>query len=304
MPRSTCLRGALLRTLKVDESTPMSDWRPNIFEYLDYREFLRDYYDAGKEHSSHFSYRYFARRAGISSPSFLRHVIRGERNLGDTVDNFARAIGFDEEEAEFFHLLVDFNQAQTDDEKNRAFERVAASRRFRNARRIDKGMFDYLSHWYYPAIREMTARPDFQEDPAWIADQLVPSISEDEAARALEDLLELGLIERNAEGEIVRGDPSVTTGHEVQSLAIANYHREMLERAGNSIETVPREDRDLAAMTVCISRDSIAEIKARVHDFRELLFEYCDADEDPQVVFQINTQLFPLSRISDSEDGT
>ncbi|MGM0557870.1 MAG: TIGR02147 family protein [Myxococcota bacterium] len=282
----------------------MSDWTPDIFEYLDYREFLRDYYEAGKEHSSSFSYRYFARKAGISSPSFLRHVIRGERNLGDTVANFSKAIGFDEEEAEFFGLLVDFNQAETDAEKNRAFEKVAASRRFRNARRIDRGMFEYLSHWYYPAIREMAARPDFSEDPAWIAEELMPSISEAQAAEALEELLELGLLERNAAGEVVRGDPSLTTEHEVRSLAIANYHRQMLERAGDTIEKVPREARDLAAMTVCISRESIAELKRRVHDFREILFEYCDRDENPEVVFQINTQLFPLSQLPDTEDDS
>jgi uncharacterized protein (TIGR02147 family) len=280
----------------------MSDWKPDIFEYLDYREFLRDYYEAGKEHSSSFSYRYFARRANISSPSFLRHVIRGERNLGDTVDNFSKAIGFDEEEAEFFRLLVDFNQAETDAEKNRAFERVAASRRFRSARRIDQGMFEYLSHWYYPAIREMTARADFREDPAWIAAELTPAITAEEAERALEDLLDLGLVERDSDGAIVRGEPSVTTGHEVRSLAIANYHRQMLERASESIESVPREARDLAAMTVCISRDTIADIKSRVHEFRELLFEICDGDDTHEVVFQINTQLFPLSRLPDTED--
>lgn len=282
----------------------MTDWTPDIFGYLDYRAFLRDYYAAGKEHSASFSYRYFARKAGLSSPSFLRHVMRGERNLGDTVDNFTKAIGFDDEEAEFFRLLVDFNQAETDAEKNRAFEKVAASRRFRNARRIDRGMFEYLSHWYYPAIREMAARPDFREDPAWIADQLMPRISEDEAAAALDDLLDLGLLERDDDGRIVRGDPSLTTEHEVRSLAIANYHRQMLERAGESIETVPREARDLAAMTVCISRESITELKRRVHEFREILFEYCDRDKDPEVVFQINTQLFPLSQLPDAEDDS
>jgi uncharacterized protein (TIGR02147 family) len=148
----------------------------------------------------------------------------------------------------------------------------------------------------------MTARADFREDPAWIAAELTPAITAEEAERALEDLLDLGLVERDSDGAIVRGEPSVTTGHEVRSLAIANYHRQMLERASESIESVPREARDLAAMTVCISRDTIADIKSRVHEFRELLFEICDGDDTHEVVFQINTQLFPLSRLPDTED--
>lgn len=280
----------------------MSAWRPDIFDYLDYRAFLRDYYDAGKANSSSFSYRYFARKAGLASPSFLRHVIRGERNLGDTVDQFARAIGFDAEEAEFFGHLVAFNQAEGASEKTAAFERVAASRRFRHARRIDQGMFAYLSHWYYPAIREMVARPDFREDPAWIARQVLPEIEASQAEEALAVLIDLGLLTRDDAGELVRGEPSLTTEHEVRSLAIANYHRQMLERAGASIEQVPSASRDLAAMTVCISEDTIAELKRRVHDFRELLFELCERDEQPEVVFQINTQLFPLSKLPCDED--
>ena len=43
----------------------MPEWAPNIYEYLDYRDYLRDYYEAGKEHLSAFSYRYLARLAGF-----------------------------------------------------------------------------------------------------------------------------------------------------------------------------------------------------------------------------------------------
>ncbi|QDG49450.1 TIGR02147 family protein [Persicimonas caeni] len=281
----------------------MSDWKPNIFDFLDYRAFLRAYYEAAKANTSAFSYRYFARKAGLSSPSFLRHVMRGERNIGDTVENFAKALELNAEETQFFRLLIDFDQAETDRERNRAFEKLAASRRFRTARRIDQAMFDYLSHWYYPAIREMVARPDFDEDPAWIAGQLTPNIEPEQAETALEVLLDLGLVVREDSGTLVRGEASVTTEHEVRSLAIANYHRQMLERAGESIEIIPREYRDLAAMTVCISPETIGELKERVHAFRELVFELCDSDEEPQVVFQINTQLFPLSSLPDDVSG-
>jgi uncharacterized protein (TIGR02147 family) len=281
----------------------MSDWKPNIFDFLDYRAFLRAYYEAAKANTSAFSYRYFARKAGLSSPSFLRHVMRGERNIGDTVENFAKALELNAEETQFFRLLIDFDQAETDRERNRAFEKLAASRRFRTARRIDQAMFDYLSHWYYPAIREMVARPDFDEEPAWIAGQLTPRIEPEQAETALEVLLDLGLVVRDDSGTLVRGEASVTTEHEVRSLAIANYHRQMLERAGESIELIPREYRDLAAMTVCISPETIGELKERVHAFRELVFELCDSDEEPQVVFQINTQLFPLSSLPDDVSG-
>ncbi len=281
----------------------MTEWKPNIFEFLDYRAYLRAYYKAAKENVSAFSYRYFARRAGLSSPSFLRHVMRGERNIGTTTKNFTDALELNEEETQFFILLVDFDQAETEREADQAFEKLAANRRFRNARRLSQAMFEYLSHWYYPAIREMVARVDFQEDSAWIASQLMPSIKPEEAEVAISTLLDLGLVERSDDGRLRRGESSVTTGHEVRSLAIANYHRQMLERAGESIELIPREYRDLGAMTVCISPATIREVKQRVHTFRELLFEICESDDSPQVVFQINTQIFPLSALPEEDVG-
>ncbi|MFW5968150.1 MAG: TIGR02147 family protein [Persicimonas sp.] len=281
----------------------MSTWKPNIFEYLDYREYLRDYYRAGKENLSQFSHRYLARKAGFSSPNFFKLVMDGDRNLSSaSVDKFAKALELDEEEKRFFADLVAFDQADDVDEKNAAFERVAASQRFRTARRIDSSMFEYLSRWYHPAIRELAAREDFRRDPEWISQQLFPSVPVDKVEESLELLFELGLLEVDEAGEVHRGEPSLTTGHEVGSLAIGNYHRQMLERASESIEAVPSEERYISGMTVCISPELVEELKERVQGFREVLLDLCDRQEDPRVVYQVNLNLFPLSQTTDEED--
>lgn len=272
-------------------------WKPDIFGFLDFRAYLKAYYDAAKAHKSHFSYRYFARRAGYASPNFLQLVISGKRGLStDSIERFSKALDLNPDEQEFFSALVAFNQAQSAEEQNRAFMKVAASRRFRQARRIDHAMYRYLSHWYYPAIREMTARDDFREDPTWIAAQLLPSITAAEAASALQLLLELGLVVRDATGRVRRGEPTLTTGHEVRNLAAGNYHRQMLERASESIERIPRERRELGATTICVNPDTVAEIKQLIQEFREQILERCDRDDDPGVVYQFNVQLFPLSK--------
>ncbi|MFP4599534.1 MAG: TIGR02147 family protein [Persicimonas sp.] len=283
----------------------MSDWKPNIFEYLDYREYLRDCYKAGKQHLPQFSYRYLARQAGFSSPNFFKLVMDGDRNLSsDSVEKFSRALKLDNEERRFFADLVAFEQADEVEEKNDAFERVAASQRFRQARRIDSSMFEYLSRWYHPAIRELAAREDFRRDAQWISRQMSPSVPPEKVETSLDLLFELGLLVEEDDGTISRGEPTLTTGHEVRSLAIGNYHRQMLDRAANSIEDVPRELRDISALTVCINPERVPELKERIHAFRETLLDLCDREEDPEAVFQINFQLFPLTVVSDDEEST
>ena len=289
------------KTPKALRSTPSV----NVFEFLDYRAFLRAFYAAEKLRKPAFSHRYFSRQAGLKSPNFLKLVMDGERNLGnETVPKFVQAIGLTGEAAQFFSDLVMFNQADTVAEKNRAFERISASRRFRSAKRIEGDLFRYLSHWYYPAIRELAARPDFNEAPKWIATHLRPKISETDAKSALNLLLSLGLLVRDEQtGKIVRGEPTLTTDHQtVRSLAVTNFHRQMLERASDSIESVKAIHRDLAALTVCVSPETSAVVKERIHRFREELTQICDADTKGTVVYQLNVQWFPLSAVPGEED--
>ena len=269
----------------------------NVFEYLDYRAFLRAHYAFEKARRPAFSHRFFSRKAGLKSPNFLKLVMDGERNLGpETVPKFIEALELKGEAAAFFADLVIFTQADSLNDKNRAFERISASRRFRSARRIEGDLFKYLSHWYYPAIRELAARPDFQENPKWIASVLRPKIPAVDAQAALALLLSLGLLTRDeATGRIVRGEPTITTEHEVRSLGVRAFHRQMLERASDAIETAPRELRDLAALTVCVGPATAALVKQRIHKFREELTQLCDADVAGTVVYQLNTQWFPLS---------
>jgi len=291
------------RRTKAREETLLDlDNLPDIFEYLDYRAWLRDIYETGKASEGGFSYRAFCQLVGFSSPNHIKLVIEGERNLGrSSVDRVGRALGLDREERRFFKALVKFDHATLPSEKNEAYKAIASSQYFRDARHINHGMFVYLSHWYYPAIREMAARPDFREDPDWIAQQTVPRIEPEQAREALELLIDLGLLTRNDDGELERGDPNLTTGHEVFSLAVGNYHRQMTGLAMDSIVTVPREQRDISAITICVEAATIDELKQRVHQFREQIAERSDADEAPDVVYQLNIQLFPLSRPSDSD---
>jgi uncharacterized protein (TIGR02147 family) len=268
-----------------------------VFEFVDYRAYLKAFYEAEKARRPAFSYRYFARRAGQSSPNFLKLVIEGKRNLGkDSIPAFAKALDLGAEEAGFFADLVAFNQAATPEEKNRHFVRIAASRNFRKARRIEGELFEYLSHWHIPAVRELAARKDFRDDPKWIAAQLRPTVSVREAAHAMKVLLSLGLLIKRPDGGIERGEPSWTTGHEVTSFAVVNYHQEMLRRASDAIANVPQAERDVSSLVVCVSAETIPEIKRRMHALHEELLALCDADNRPEIVYQIGMQCFPLSQ--------
>lgn len=271
------------------------NWKPDIFLYTDYRMFLRDYYEAAKSHVKGFSYRYLSQKAGFQSTNFFKLVIDGKRNLSaESTQQVANALGLSQEESSFFVLLVNFAQANEPGVQAELMEEIVTTRRFLEAKPLDGLLFEYLSHWYNLAIRELAGREDFKAEPGWIASQLRPSISPDKAQQALELLLELGLLVQTDQ-RIDRGEPSLDAGHEVRAVGVRQFHRQMLTCASASIDDVPSEERDISAITVCVRQDTIPELKRRLREFRERFMAYCDEQKQPEVVYQLNIQLFPMS---------
>jgi uncharacterized protein (TIGR02147 family) len=270
---------------------------PNIFKYLDYRRYLKDYYRKKKElKGAAFSYRAFSRQAGFSSPNFLQLVMEGKRNLSDDgIDRFVKGLRLSKEEARFFKHLVHFNQAKTDQERNRWYKKLATSKRYREIREIERAQFQYFSHWYNAAIRELVLLPDFQEDPEWIANTLRPKITVKEASEAIELLLHLGFLKRNRSGKLVQAERNISTAKEVHSLAIANFHRQMMKRAAESIERTSFDKRDISSLTIAVSQEKFKEAKRRIQEFRRELNVLLSEDGEADAVYQLNFQIFNLT---------
>jgi uncharacterized protein (TIGR02147 family) len=276
----------------------------DVFAYLDYRAFLRDYYNERKGAGRGFSYRNFSRRAGLKSPNYLKLVIDGERNLSpEMAERFAQACGLQDDEARFFVDLVAFGQASSMTERDQAYGRLAGFQRYRSVHKLDLAHAAYYSAWYMPAIRELAARTDFRGDPAWIARQLVPTISPADAARALETLLELGLVTRTDAGAIKQTDALLSTGPETRGVHIASYHRVMMQRAMASIDLIAPQQRDISSLTLCLGGLGLRLFKERIQRFRKELLELSSLENDPEQVVQINFQLFPLTKRRDEGEA-
>jgi uncharacterized protein (TIGR02147 family) len=270
--------------------------RFDVYAYLDYRALLRAYYDERKEQGRGFSYRAFARRAGLKSPNLLKRVIDGERNLTpEMAERFARACGLDGEAASYFRELVAFNEAKTEADRNARYRKLSAFRGYRRAHALDAAAADYCSSWYIPAIRELSARSDFREDAAWIARQLVPAIKPAQARAAIDTLLRLGLLVRDG-NRLRHGDQIVTTGAETRGLQIVSYHRAMMQRASEAIDLVPKPERDVSSLTLALGRGGLELVKHRIQEFRRELLGLEQTGEDVDRIVQVNMQLFPLSR--------
>ncbi len=268
-----------------------------VVEYMNYREYLRDYYEERKAGSSPFSYRLFSEMAGFKAPNLLKLVIDGTRNLTkQSVLKFARALRLNRRDAEYFEDLVFFNQSETLEDKNEYLQRVMKVRGSNDPRKIEQSEYEYYSAWWHPVVRELVVAVDFGGDYKRLGAMVVPAISAADAQKSVELLVRLGFIRSNAAGRYEQAAATLSTGVRVRSVAVANYHREMMKLAAESIERFDAGTRDITSLTLGVSEQTRAIVVEKVRQFRRELLAIAEAETHPQQVVQLNFQVFPLSK--------
>jgi uncharacterized protein (TIGR02147 family) len=267
----------------------------DVFGYRDYRAYLGAYYERRKTQKDGFSFARFSSEIGLPSPNYLKLVVDGTRNLTPSLARrFGAGCGLRDEALVYFVALVAFNQAKTAEERDRRYAALQAFARFRQTHRLDSAHSAYHAHWYIPAIYELCARKDLRQDPKSIARALLPAITPRQAAQGLAVLQELGLLVRSGK-RFVQAQAVVETSAGPLGHQVVQFHRAMMQRAAEALDHVPRDEREIAALTLCISEARMLELKLELEAFRMQLLERYMRDETPERVVQVNFQMFPLS---------
>jgi uncharacterized protein (TIGR02147 family) len=276
----------------------------SLFEYMNYREYLRDYYAEKKKEHAFYSFRLFAQKAGFASPNFFKLVIDGKRNMSkESAFRFSKALGHSKKEAEYFENLVFFNQSKTLEEKNAYLANLMKFRKNLDPKKIEQSEYAYYSAWYIPVVRELVIAMDFYDDFKKLGRAVVPAISAAEAEKAVKLLLQLGYIRKNGGGHYEQSAVFLTTGPAVRSLAVANFHKAMMQRASESLERFPAHERDVSCLTLGVSENTLSTMISRIAEFRRELLALTESDTRMSKIVQVNFQLFPLS-INLDDKGT
>ena len=269
---------------------------PNVYQYQNYRVFLKDMFEYRMKSNKLFSHKYFAKKAGLQGYNILSLLINGKINLSEeNMKKVAKGFGLKVREKSHFENLVHMNQAQTHEEKNSYFIKMCSANGFIKVHKIEKSKFDYFTNWYTLAIREVLLFGDRRYEAEDIVKILNPKITVEQAGDSIRLLQDLGLINKDNDGKWVKVDCAVSTGPEIRSLAITNYHLNMLQMTQDVICTIDDNEPQKNCFTMGIKASSIKKVKERIVEFRqEMLAMVCD-EVDLDEAIQINIQAFPLT---------
>lgn len=275
----------------------------SIFDYLDYRLFLKDVTRYLKKMRK-FRLTDFAEAAGLVSPGFLKMVIDRKRNLSDrAATGFCRALGLKGREQEYFFKLVEYDQSHEPDVRKAAFERLVTLKPRKKEYLSEKNQSRYYSRPQHVIIREMSALPGFQFNAEWISKRCNPPITITEAQRAMDVLVDLKLMMRGEDGVWRSTSEFIKTEDQVLGNAeVYHFHEAMIDLARHALSEVPQDQRSYYAITVPFNSELFLHAEKEFHAFRDRLIalaEEAHARGELTEVHQINFQMFPVTRIKD-----
>ncbi len=268
-----------------------------VFDYMDYREFLREwYYEAKKRYG--FSYRVFSRQAGFKSSNIFKLVIDGDRNLTeDSVKRFIKGLNLGRDERDYFRNLVFFNQAKTHSEKNTYYRSLIRSKRYQELQPLAQDRYEYYSTWYHPVVRELIIAKDFDGTYGWIAERLEPHVPIEAVKKSIALLVRLGFITKSEEtGLWEQATPLISSGSESDSLVLLNYHQSMFELMKEQVPRVPQSGRDVSALTLGVAKERLPQLKKRIQEFRREILQLVSDDHEPDDVVVLGIQLLPVTK--------
>ncbi|HOX51165.1 MAG TPA: TIGR02147 family protein [Fibrobacteria bacterium] len=284
-----------------------------IFEYTDYRAFLKDALQAFKEKDAKFSQRWVVQRLGVKSSGWLADMLAGRRNLTRTQTAlFSSLLSLSAREELYFQTLVAYDLAKTLPEKNRCYEKLLTFHEIPKDL-VDPDRFEYFSHWWIPAIREYLLVEPYRGDAEKLARKMRPPIQPAQAKAAVDLLERLGMVKRYASGE--RRPAVEHVKKQSQFSASVHYYRYLkaqMELGLGAMESIPKEERDISAVTLTLSEEGFATLREELKELRRKMVQLSETENrkfwhgvegDSRRVYQAVLQLFPVSTTRNAKEA-
>jgi uncharacterized protein (TIGR02147 family) len=263
--------------------------KPVIYEYHEYRKYLEDYFIFLKKEKK-ITAKKVAESLSISA-AFLSMIVKGKRNLDENImielSNFFK---LNNQELSFFGSLLILNDCDDQKERSLAYKKLTRFKEFKKLNDEELITHKYLDKWYYVAIREMSFLKDFKEDPRWIQKRLRVKIKAEEIKKAL-----LFLKDNNMLGQ-ERGHLDCSEG--IYKLSLSKFHKQMFKVSGDSIEDIPREERQILGFTKSLNKKGQERAKAIIEKALKDLEAISDLDQsqdDEKELYHFHLVNIPLT---------
>lgn len=261
-------------------------------------EILKPYFEQKREVKPSYSLRALARDLQMS-PAFVSQVFSGQRSPSlEAAENFARVLKIRKTDTEVLRKSVALHSGENAGIRKILKEYLrqdSAALAFKKYKRKKMAPLQYLTKWYQIALMELITCDQFQSDERLIAHKLQISLTDLRAG--LFTLVNADLIEKvngKWKKKVIHQDFPTDTTHE----ATRQYHRTMTSKA---LETLSEQNqmevqrRRMIGATLAVNPENLEKAIEQLNNFLYKMTSVLGEGTCSEV-YQINLQLFPLTR--------
>lgn len=267
--------------------------RPSIYQYIDYRAFLKDRFRWLQTGNPAFSQRQLARTAGFANPGFFNEVINGRRKLSAiAIDRMGLGLALEMNETEFLRVLVAFTEAKNIAERETAHQRLEQRRNRHFFRRLNQSQSKYYLDFNYPLVRAAIEACDFRGDYRVLGDFLRPPMQAESVKRYVRDLCEWGLVAQNREGSYQVTHSYLEPPEEMRD-ALVRLQQAWISQTVLHLSHVPPDERHVSSALLTVSESTYNNILKQIEKFREDVLRMVKEDKNMDRVVLFNIQVLP-----------
>jgi uncharacterized protein (TIGR02147 family) len=252
-------------------------------------QLLKDELARRVEQNSRYSLRAFAKLLKVH-PSALSRILSEKQPLSvKTAAAIVKQLRMNPDKKRLFMISVIEEKRRYEISKvNDAFDDTALNL---GKSKLDSETFAEVFNLEAHAVLQLTESSEFKADPAWISIQL--GINETKVKSILDALLRCGQLHRTDGTLKIREANFSSVDPETTTESRRKHQRDILEKALESLENQPMEERAHYGLTICSDKKKVAEAKELIMQFLESMNDFMSAGNRTEV-FQIAVQLFPL----------
>lgn len=159
--------------------------------------------------------------------------------------------------------------------------------------------FEVISDWYHYAMLSALELPNSKWNARWFAKQF--GIQVLEAKLAMERLQRLKLVEEK-NGKWSQTSKPIKVDNSTSTAATRKFHKQLLARAIEAIDLNTIDERDFSSTTFAMDPSLIPYAAAKIRKFRRELVAELEAKCSQEAVYNITMQLFPVTKLNQTEN--
>jgi uncharacterized protein (TIGR02147 family) len=272
--------------------------KPDIFEYLDLRQYLSDIYKFRKNSEYGFSYEKWAGEMEFRSRAYLRALVIGEKPLHESLLlPLTKSLQLDVERTDYLTMLLRYSLAPSPELKESYGRQLMQKWKVYLQQATIVDIAEFLSDAMIPVIFTYLSFKDASSDLQTMAKVLSCDVQRiQNCLRCLiwQKLVD-GSVDEQGQIHYQTVQPFFSVPSQVGSGFIKSFHKEGLKLAENAIEK-PSSERKCYATFVAMNEEQFGKFQEMIQDFNQRVLGTFDSPErGDKRIYRLNTQIFAVS---------